>query len=72
MNVYTHVGLNDAADELKRIEECEKGTGKEQGREVYFTKYVPGNLIKKSYLVPCFGGAFVFFVYILKNIVHCN
>ncbi len=31
--------------ELPRYEKCQKGVGKEQGREAYFTENVPNNLI---------------------------
>lgn len=60
LNTYTHLGLEDATDELKRIEELEnvrKEMEKNKEEKARFTENVPGDLNKESF-EPCFGRAF--------------
>ena len=51
MNIYTHLGLEDAVDELKRMEEL-KNTRKEMeklnGEGTVLQKNVPGSIMWKE------------------------
>ena len=51
LNTYTHLGLEDAVDELKQVEELEnarKEMEKDKRRGDSFAENVPGNIIWKG------------------------
>ena len=73
LNTYTHLGLEDAADELKRMEDLEnakKELNKANGEKPIFTENVSSNLIRKELYALCFTAGCIFFAFPIPKYIN--